>query len=307
MKEESLEQTSPDNPEDLPNGQNRVLELIVSGKSLSEILTALVRLIESQVPDMICTILLLDEDGVRLRNGAAPNLPPGLSDAIDGSSIGPKAGSCGTAAFRGEPVYVEDIATDPLWEDYRNVFLLRGLRACWSQPIFDQEHRVLGTFAIYFRHPARPEGLHLRLIDIATHIAAVAIIHRRTQDKLRRNEQQLQLIYDTVGDGIVLLEVQPDKRFRFASVNQAFLSATGLKPEQVFGKYIDKFIPPSAQEVVFTNYWKAIREKQPLEFEEESIYPSGRKKAVVLVSPVFDANGVCKNLVCVLRNWQEAS
>ncbi len=279
--------------------------MIVSGISLPEILTTLVRLIESQVPDMICTILLLDQDGVRLRNGAAPNLPAGLSDAIDGSSIGPKAGSCGTAAFRGEPVYVEDIATDPLWEDYRNVFLLRGLRACWSQPIFDQEHRVLGTFAIYFRKPARPEALHLRLIDIATHIAAVAIIHKRTEEKLRRNEQQLRLIYDTIAEGIFLLEIQPDKRFRFVSVNHAFLSASGLEPEQVLGKYVDKFIPPSAQEVVFSNYWKAIREKQPVEFEEESMYPTGRKKAIVRVTPVFDANGVCTNLLCILRNWQE--
>src|SRR5687768_11044722 len=103
-------------------GQIELYEKIARGKPLKETLTALVLFIESHTPEMICTILLLDDDGQRLWTVACPNFPIGLSAAIDGSSIGPSAGSCGTAAFRGENVFVEDIQTDPLWADYKMVF-----------------------------------------------------------------------------------------------------------------------------------------------------------------------------------------
>jgi PAS domain S-box-containing protein len=291
--------------EELVNGQKRLLEMIASGKPLEETLTELVLFVEAQFSGMICTILLMDEDGIRLRHGAAPNLPAGLIAAIDGSSIGPKAGSCGTAAFRGENVFVEDIAADTLWEDYRNVFLLRGLRSCWSSPIFDEDRRVLGTFAIYSKQPALPDSSHLRLIDMATHIAAISITRSRSEELLRRNEQQLGLIYDTVSDVIFLLELQPDKRFRFVSVNHAFLIATGLKQEQVIGKYVEKVIPPSAHEVVFDNYWKAIRERRTVQWEEATTYPTGRKTAIVTISPVFDEDQRCTHLVGAVHDITE--
>ena len=98
---------------------------------------------------MICSILLLEEDGVHVRHGAAPRLPAEYIAAIDGQAIGPKAGSCGTAMYRREPVYVEDITFDPLWDDYRSFALASGLKACWSTPIFDKGGEVLGTFAVY--------------------------------------------------------------------------------------------------------------------------------------------------------------
>ena len=280
----------------LMQGQNMLLEMIALRKPLSDILTALAQFMESQAPEIICSVLLLEEDGIHLKHGAAPSLPGGLITAINGSSIGPRAGSCGTAAFRGETVFVEDIASDPLWTDYRNVFLLRGLHACWSTPIFDEEHRVLGTFAIYRRTPSLPEPIHLQLIDVATRIAAISISRSRLDERLRRSEHQLALIYETVSDILFLLEVQPDKRFRFISVNRAFLSATGLKEEQVIHKYVEKVVPPSAQGRVFENYWKAIHEKKPVQWEEESLNLNGRK-TVVRVSPVFDEAGVCTNLV----------
>src|SRR5262245_20165725 len=156
------------NAEILTKGQIQIYEMLARAKPLKEILTSLVLFIESQTPEMICTILLLDEDGKRMWTGAAPNFPMGLSAAIDGSSIGPTAGSCGTAAYRAENVFVEDIQKDPLWADYKMVFMLHGLRACWSSPIFNEQHRVLGTFAMYFKKPSMPDERDLKLIDIAT-------------------------------------------------------------------------------------------------------------------------------------------
>ena len=171
---------------DILEGQNLVLELIARGESLYQVLDTLLRIIQLQCPGMLASILLLDADGSHVRHGAAPDLPEDYVRAIDGLAIGPQAGSCGTAAFTRKPVIVGDIATDPLWNDYRATALRNDLRACWSTPIFDSDRRVLGTFAMYFRAPGLPNQSHLRLIDISTHIAAIAITKHRAEEEIRR-------------------------------------------------------------------------------------------------------------------------
>jgi PAS domain S-box-containing protein len=177
----------------LLEGQNDVLELIASGAPLRDTLDLLLRVIEAQCEGdgLLGSILLLDPDGRHMRHGAAPSLPDGYVRAIDGQPIGPNAGSCGTAAHRREPVIVEDIATDPLWEGYREVALAHGLRACWSSPILDAERGVLGTFAVYFPAPGRPTDRHRQLIDICTHTAAIAIVKHRETQALRVSEERL--------------------------------------------------------------------------------------------------------------------
>src|SRR5215813_13899496 len=124
---------------DLLEGQNLVLELVARGESLHQVLDTLLRVIQLQCPGMLASILLLDPDGRHVRHGGAPDLPEAYVRAIDGLAIGPQAGSCGTAAFTRKPVIVGDIATDPLWNDYRTLALKNNLRACWSTPIFDSE------------------------------------------------------------------------------------------------------------------------------------------------------------------------
>lgn len=273
-------------------------EMIARGKPYEETLTALVRFIESQVPGMICTVLLLDEEG-RLWTGAAPNLPPGLSAAIDGSSIGPCAGSCGTAAYRGENVFVKDIATDPLWNDYKNVFLLRGLRACWSSPIFDEKHRVLGTFAMYYSSPALPAEEHLELFGLATKIGSTCLRRKLSEEQLQRSERQLNLIYSSVSDPIFLLEIQPDFRFRIVSANKAFLTAAGMRAEQVVGKEMERVLPPSSHQLVLEKYRQAIQEKSPVRWDETREVDGRKKTAMCTATPVFNEGGVCTNLVVV--------
>src|SRR5581483_5227116 len=182
---------------DLVQGQNRVLQQIARNTPLHEILDALVRVIEGLSNDMLGSILLLDPDGLRVRHAAAPSLPESYNEAIDGEPIGPAAGSCGTAAYRGEPVVVEDIATDPLWENYRKLALRYGLRACWSTPICDEQkpgrRQVLGTFALYLRTPRLPTPRHRELIAMATQTAAIAIVRSRAAEALRQSEERLRL------------------------------------------------------------------------------------------------------------------
>ena len=172
---------------DLLEGQNLVVELIAQGESLHQVLDTLLRVIQLQCPGMLASILLLEPDGSHMRHGAAPDLPEDYVRAIDGLPIGPQTGSCGTAAFTRKPVVVGDIATDPLWNDYRDIALKSDLRACWSTPIFDSERRVLGTFAMYFRAPGLPHAGHLKLIDISTHVASIAITKHRAEEEIRRH------------------------------------------------------------------------------------------------------------------------
>ncbi len=170
-------------------GEKRLLEMVARGDLLARILDALCRLVEERSSGALCSILLLEPNGDRLRHGAAPNLPKAYVDAIDGSVIGPSAGSCGTAAYRAKSVIVSDIATDPLWADYRGVALPHELRACWSSPILSSDGQVLGTFAIYYREPRSPTPQQLEIIEQITHLASIALERKRAEEALRASEQ----------------------------------------------------------------------------------------------------------------------
>src|SRR6185503_18945026 len=116
-------------PEDLLAAQNRVLEMIALGSPLEDVLRELALFVDRQAPQGMCSISLLDPDGRTLRRGAAPNLPPGLLRAVMSMPIGPRNGACGTAAYRRQRVVVEDVASDPLFQDYRELSLKFGLRS----------------------------------------------------------------------------------------------------------------------------------------------------------------------------------
>lgn len=172
-------------------GQSQILRMIAANAPLNEILDRLVKLIEAQAPDMLCSVLLLSDDGDHVRHGAAPSLPEDYVAAVNGSPIGPKHGSCGTAMYRGEPVFVTDIFSDPLWEDYRDIAAASGLRACWSTPILSGRGKVLGSFAMYYREPRSPTGDETGLTDVATRIAGLAIEHQAAREILVRTQTQL--------------------------------------------------------------------------------------------------------------------
>lgn len=177
-----------DSSQALRAGRDGVLEMIATGAPLADVLTNLVLLIESQTDGMIASIVLLDEDGEHLRHGAAPSLPVAYIESIDGLTIGPQVGSCGTAMYRGEPVIVSDIQKDPLWENYRQLAARFSLRACWSTPIQSPHGKVLGCFAMYYHEPRSPSHVEARLTDIGVHIAGIAIEHERTEVALRASE-----------------------------------------------------------------------------------------------------------------------
>jgi PAS domain S-box-containing protein len=178
----------------LRDGESRILEMIARDAPLEEILENLVHVVEAQFTGLLCSVLLLDEGGQHARHGAAPSLPEPYTKAIDGLCIGPKAGSCGTAMYRRGPVIVTDILQDPLWEPYRGVAEPYGFRACWSTPILAHSGNALGSFAMYYREPRSPSPAETRALEMATHLAGIAIerkLAREERERLRQAQADL--------------------------------------------------------------------------------------------------------------------
>jgi signal transduction histidine kinase len=173
-------------------GQWKILERVAHGAPQAEVLDSIVRLIESQTEGMLCSILLFDASRQALRHGAAPSLPAEYVQLIDGSTIGPSAGSCGAAAYTQEPFIVEDTRVHPNWAPWRELAERHRLRSCWSTPIFSPERALLGTFAMYYREPRRPSELEQRWIATATHLTSIAITlakQAELQEQLRQAQR----------------------------------------------------------------------------------------------------------------------
>jgi PAS domain S-box-containing protein len=201
--------------ETLVRGQVKVLRLIAAGAPLARTLDTIARLVEKLASGVRCSILLLDEDGLHLRHGAAPRLPAEYNQQIDGLAIGPNVGSCGAAAFKGKPVICTDISQDPLWANYREMALQHGLRACWSTPILTTTRQVLGTFALYYREPRAPHGAELKLVESLTHLAGIAIARQRSEQALRQSEERYRELFEQAPIGIY--RTTPDGRILLAN------------------------------------------------------------------------------------------
>ncbi|MEO6226871.1 MAG: EAL domain-containing protein [Thermomonas sp.] len=174
--------------EQLEQERSLILEQVVQNRPLPDILARIASMLEIQIPGSRSSILLLKDE--RLWHGAAPHLPHVYTDALNGLRIGPAAGSCGTAMYTRQTVIVEDIATDPLWDEYRDLALPHGLRACWSVPIPPSNRgEVLGSVAVYRDQPSRPSARDLEFMGMATRLAAVAIEHRLLTDQLSHQAQ----------------------------------------------------------------------------------------------------------------------
>src|SRR5258706_6311840 len=169
-------------------GENQILEMVATGRPLAVILDGLCRLVDKLCDKSLASILLMDQNGRCLRRGAGPSFPEAFLAAVDGVEIGPCVGSCGTAAYRKEQVIVSDIATDPLWGDYRELALAYGLRSGWSTPILSSDGSVLGVFRIYGRESRSPTPQHYHTTKQITHLASVAIERKRAAESLRASE-----------------------------------------------------------------------------------------------------------------------
>ena len=196
--------------ESLLTAERRTLEMIAAGARLADVLESLCNAIDAQSPDVMSSVLLMDPDGKRLWPTAGQRVPKEWNSAITPLPIGPRMGSCGTAAFRKERVINSDIASDPLWsgspaEEYREIALRNGVRATWSQPIISKSDELLGTFAMYYAEPRSPSASDLQLIEGASHIVLIATEAERSRtalknafDEIRKSKAQLETLLNTI-------------------------------------------------------------------------------------------------------------
>ena len=183
MREQHATRT--DEQADIDHLQRDVMEAVALGRPLAAVMDLLCRGVEALAPEVICSVLTVDEDG-RVHPLAAPSLPTTFSGALEGFSIGPQAGSCGTAAWRRQPVEVTDIDQDPLWVDFRELARAHGLAACWSTPILLGTDQVVATFALYYREPRAAAPFHRRMVLACTQLCQIAFMHDRHQREIER-------------------------------------------------------------------------------------------------------------------------
>lgn len=269
--------------EEFRDGQTRILEMITSERPLSEILTELVTNVERSIPHSLGSILLTDQEGDRLIYGAAPQLPESYNEAVNNVSIGPGMGSCGTAAFRREPVVVTDIQQDPLWKDFSRLAGEHGLAACWSQPILSGDGALLGTFAIYFRTPRSPADDELESLEEFARFAALAIERPRAQLALRESERRFRALTSATSDAIY--RVNADWSEMRSLDGRGFLADT-IRPRD---SWLDAYVHPEDQSTVMAATRQALLGKSVFELEHRVIRIDGQSGWVLnRAVPILD-------------------
>jgi PAS domain S-box-containing protein len=172
-------------------GEKQLLEMVAGGHSMSEILEAICRLVESTAGGCYCSVLLADPSGTRVEHGAAPSFPASFINSIIGRPLKIDEGPCGLAVRLNEQVIVADLTTETRWPDLRRLILAHGLRSCWSTPISSAAGKILGTFGVYYREPKTPTSLHQSLLEQFKHIARIAIERRLSEEALSKVRSEL--------------------------------------------------------------------------------------------------------------------
>jgi PAS domain S-box-containing protein len=233
--------------------QAAILERIATNAPLQGTLDQLVAWVEHQITGAMGSLLVLDPDGRRLRVASAPALPATYHAVIDGLEVGACAGSCGTAAHRREPVFVIDIATDPLWDHHRDLAQRHGLAACWSTPILSRRRAgcadVLGTLAVYFATPRSPEPSHLELLAHAEYLACIALGADHAIRELRETDARLRMFFDHATDGFFVHDATTDV---IVEVNEQACHSLGYAREELIGTTTQRFDPHASRDMLDT-------------------------------------------------------
>ncbi|MEI8015542.1 MAG: sigma 54-interacting transcriptional regulator [Nitrospira sp.] len=272
-------------------GENRLLEMLATGCTLTEFLDALCRLIEEVASGTLCGIVLVDPIGNRLQHGAAPSLPLSYNESIHGRPVNLLSGPCAMAASLKEQVIAADVASDTRWDTYewRALAMAHGLRACWSTPILSSDEKVLGAFAIYSREPGSPSAYHQHLIGQITHLATVAIEHTHKEEKLRQDELELRRITDAIAQLICVLG--PDGKTLYA--NRFVLDYSGLSLEDVMADdFRARFFHADDIERSQNERQHALEREAPFELELRALRKDGQYRWLLIrYNPLRDEEG----------------
>src|SRR5712672_26889 len=272
------------------------LKMILTDAPLNDVLRSVALLIDAHSEGMLCTIYLLDEEGLRLRFAAGPKLPDAYRVATDGVHIGPEVGSCGAAAYLRKPVFVADVLTHPHFANFRDLLVQAGLRAVWSSPIISHDGKVLGTFGMYSRAVRLPRPAEMQLIDYAGRIAGIAIERDRSKsaltfalEKIKKSEAELRQIVDVIPQAIVVMT--PDGKAIYA--NRATIEYTGLSLDEVRADdFRSRVFHPEDLQRLLEQRRRTLSTPVPFENEYRTLGKDGRYCwFLIRYNPLLDENG----------------
>ncbi len=283
-----------------------IFKLLSNDEPLDTIFKTLIEFFEELNPQTICSILFLDKNKKRFEKVYAPHLPEFYNQALPQLDIGVSAGSCGTAAYLGKRVIVDDIQTDPLWAPYRELAQAANVAACWSQPIIAQNGEVLGTFAIYHAVKHTPSDRDIQTIEQAANLVAIILNHFETKKIAQKAQERISLIYESSIDSMWLIAVEDNgQTYRFKSINDAFIAITGLTRAAVLEKTIEEVLPATSIPLIRSKYGEAVSTGHVVDYLEISPLPSGVKVGQIRVKPIKDENGVVTKILGIAEDVTE--
>ncbi|MBL8186422.1 MAG: PAS domain S-box protein [Acidobacteria bacterium] len=221
-------------------GQIEVLEKIAAGRCLSSVLNHIARLVEEVASNLRCAIMVLEPEGKYLRVAACPSFPDEFKDALQALPVGVQHGTSGAAAQLKSPQVSPDITKDLRWANYKNFVLGYGVRASWSSPILNPEQRVLGTICIFYGQTHHPEPYEQEFVNVAIHLASIAIERARSEELLRMSEARFRALTEKSSEGITL--VGSDGTFLYTS--PAAERIHGFTCQEVIGSIAQNRIHP---------------------------------------------------------------
>ncbi len=265
---------------------------------LNEILREVVLFLETIIPHSLCSILLLDQDGVHMRAAATPSLPDFFNVAIDGLAIGEGVGSCGTAMHTGLRTIVENIATHPYWDNYKLLAERAGLASCWSEPIRSSNNKTMGAFAIYHRAPTYPSQFQLQLLEMAAHFIGIAMERKQSEATLRKLTQAV----EQSANAIIITDTDANIEY----VNAAFISKSGKSLAEVVGHKSNILKSGKTSDLVYQDMWSHLSKGESWQGELINRYQDDSEHIeLVQISPVRDDAGVVTNFLSIQEDITE--
>lgn len=269
---------------------NRILEMLIAKMPLTDILPAIAKDMAGLLPGSFCSIMLLDNDGQHLRNGATYGLPDFFVKAIDGLPVGEGMGVCGSAVFFGHRVIIPDVNTHPWTTAFSDLAERAHIASCWSQPIYSAQGQVLGTFALYNNEARNPTDYELGLIDSETRLTSLAIEQSRAESRL----QMAASVFTHAREGILITDSQGN----IIEANQVFADITGYSRKEVMGKNPRILQSGLHDQEFFSSLWQSLVDTGNWQGEVWNRRKNGELYAAMMtISAVQDIHGITQNYV----------
>ncbi|MDZ7853041.1 MAG: EAL domain-containing protein [Halomonas sp.] len=259
--------------------QQSIQAMIASEVPIDQTLEAICTMLEGQLPGASCSIMLADDEGHTLRLVAGNSLPMSFREALGSIPIGAGIGTCGSSAHGREVVICEDIEHDPRWEGFKSLAVNAGLLACWSYPVIASEGRLLGTFATYYRRPAKPGNSELEMMRQAVDLVALAVEREQDRRSLWESEQRYRSLFAYNPDAVFSLDLEG----HFVSANEHCAELTGYSVEQMIGAHYSLFLTPGDLPYVQEKF-ETTAAGEPIRYEQQVPHRDGKMRCLDLTN-----------------------